>query len=88
MRSSHAHHRASPQGVASADPKPSFAEETFRTETIQIERKLFVFSLKENARGRFLRITEDVNGRQDTIIVPAPGLSWTGWQSSPWKSQK
>jgi hypothetical protein len=33
-----------------------------------------VFALKENPRGRFLRITEDVNGRRDTIIVPAPGL--------------
>jgi hypothetical protein len=30
--------------------------------------------LKENPRGRFLRITEDVNGRRDTIIIPAPGL--------------
>ena len=30
--------------------------------------------MKENPRGRFLRITEDVGGRRDTIIVPAPGL--------------
>jgi hypothetical protein len=35
---------------------------------------MFVFSLKENPRGRFLRITEDVGGRRDTIIIPAPGL--------------
>ena len=41
---------------------------------IQIERKTFVFALKENPRGRFLRITEDVGGRRDTIIIPAPGL--------------
>ena len=40
----------------------------------QIERKTFVFTLKENPRGRFLRITEDVGGRRDTIIIPAPGL--------------
>jgi hypothetical protein len=33
-----------------------------------------VFTLKENVRGRFLRITEDVGGRRDTIIIPAPGL--------------
>jgi hypothetical protein len=33
-----------------------------------------MFSLKENPRGRFLRITEDVGGRRDTIIIPAPGL--------------
>ena len=41
---------------------------------IQIERKTFIFTLKENPRGRFLRITEDVGGRRDTIIIPAPGL--------------
>jgi len=41
---------------------------------VQIERKTFVFALKENSRGRFLRITEDVGGRRDTIIIPAPGL--------------
>ena len=46
-----------------------------KTDKVQIERKTFVFTLKENLRGRFLRITEDVNGRRDTIIVPAPGLA-------------
>lgn len=49
-------------------------EETLRTEKIQVERKTFIFTLKENPRGRFLRITEDVGGRHDNIIVPAPGL--------------
>lgn len=49
-------------------------EETIRSDKIQIERKTFVFTLKENPRGRFLRITEDVNGRRDTIIIPATGL--------------
>lgn len=49
-------------------------EETLKSEKIQIERKTFLFSLKENPRGRFLRITEDVGGRRDTIIIPAPGL--------------
>ncbi|MCZ7637302.1 MAG: RNA-binding protein [Verrucomicrobia bacterium] len=44
------------------------------SERIQIERKTFTLSLRENPRGRFLRITEDVGGRHDTIIVPAPGL--------------
>jgi hypothetical protein len=43
-------------------------------ERVQIERKTFVFALKENPRGRFLRITEDVHGRRNSIIVPAPGL--------------
>ena len=36
--------------------------------------KQFFFDLKENPRGRFLRITEDVGGRRDTIIIPATGL--------------
>jgi len=49
-------------------------EDTLRSEKVQIERKLFQFTLKENPRGRFLRITEDVGGRRDTIIIPAPGL--------------
>jgi hypothetical protein len=30
--------------------------------------------LKENPRGRFLRITEDVNGRRDNVIIPSTGL--------------
>ena len=55
-------------------PKAGGAEETLKTDKVQIERKMFVFALKENPRGRFLRITEDVNGRRDTIIIPAPGL--------------
>ena len=55
-------------------PKPSPHEDTLKSEKIQIERKTFVFTLKENPRGRFLRITEDVGGRRDTIIIPAPGL--------------
>lgn len=44
------------------------------SEQVQIERKLFSFDLRENPRGRFLRVTEDVGGRRDTIIIPAPGL--------------
>ena len=54
--------------------KPHVAEDTLQTEKIQIERKMFVLTLRENPRGRFLRITEDVNGRRDSIIVPATGL--------------
>ena len=54
--------------------KPPVNEETLKSAKIQIERKTFVLALKENLRGRFLRITEDVGGRRDTIIIPAPGL--------------
>ena len=44
------------------------------SEQVQVERKLFTFDLRENPRGRFLKITEDVGGRRDTIIIPATGL--------------
>lgn len=54
--------------------KPPVNEDTLKSAKIQIERKTFVLALKENPRGRFLRITEDVGGRRDTIIIPAPGL--------------
>ncbi len=69
--------RPSPYGHRShgqSNPKPAVAEDTLKSDKIQIERKTFVFTLKENPRGRFLRITEDVNGRRDTIIIPATGL--------------
>lgn len=65
------HGYASERGTG---PRPALKEDTIRTEKIQVERKVFIFALKENPRGRFLRITEDVNGRRDTIIVPATGL--------------
>jgi hypothetical protein len=49
-------------------------EKELLNEQVQIERKLFLFELRENMRGRFLRVTEDVGGHRDTIIIPAPGL--------------
>jgi hypothetical protein len=64
-------HRPHQHSISS---KPNVVEDTLKTDKVQIERKTFVFTLKENPRGRFLRITEDVNGRRDTIIIPATGL--------------
>jgi hypothetical protein len=49
-------------------------ERTLKSEKVQIERKTFFLDLKENDRGRFLRITEDVGGRRDRIIMPASGM--------------
>jgi len=69
--------RPSPHGYRSysaGPPKPPVNEDTLRTEKIQVERKTFIFTLKENPRGRFLRITEDVNGRRDNVIIPSTGL--------------
>jgi hypothetical protein len=50
-------------------------EETLRSEKVTVERKTFFFDLKENPRGRFLKITEDANGHRDSIIIPATGLN-------------
>jgi len=68
--------RPSPYGHRpyGGSPKPHVPEEVLKTEKVQIERKTFIFALKENPRGRFLRITEDVGGRRDTIIIPSTGL--------------
>ena len=44
------------------------------SEQVQVERKFFSFDLRENPRGRFLKITEDVGGRRDAIIIPTTGL--------------
>jgi hypothetical protein len=34
------------------------------------DRKIFFLDLKENERGRVIKITEDVRGRRDTIMLP------------------
>lgn len=49
-------------------------DEPLASEKIQVDRKVFFLDLKENQRGRFLKITEDVSGRRDTIMVPASGF--------------
>ncbi|TAE90337.1 MAG: RNA-binding protein [Verrucomicrobia bacterium] len=45
------------------------------TEKIIADRKTFYIDLKENARGMVVKITEDVGGNRDTIMVPAEILS-------------
>lgn len=41
------------------------------TEKILADRKTFYMDLKQNARGMVVKITEDVGGNRDTIMVPA-----------------
>lgn len=60
MNSSESGERTSPEPIAS--------------EKVTFERKVFFLDLKENQRGRFLKITEDVGGRRDTIMLPAPAF--------------
>jgi len=53
---------------------PHRTDDPLASEKIQVERKIFFLDLKENQRGRFLKITEDVGGRRDTIMLPASAL--------------
>ena len=46
-------------------------DDPLASEKVQVDRKVFFLDLKENQRGRFLKITEDVGGRRDTIMLPA-----------------
>ncbi|MDP0491210.1 MAG: RNA-binding protein [Verrucomicrobiota bacterium JB023] len=48
--------------------------ELLHTEKILADRKTFFLDLKENARGRVVKITEDVGGNRDTIMVPTDVL--------------
>ena len=48
--------------------------EPLHTEKIFTDRKTYFLDLKENQRGRFVKITEDVKGRRDTILVPTEAL--------------
>ncbi|MBV9671947.1 MAG: PUR family DNA/RNA-binding protein [Verrucomicrobia bacterium] len=56
------------------DKTPPRANDPIASEKIQVDRKIFFLDLKENQRGRFLKITEDVSGRRDTIMLPASGF--------------
>ncbi|PKA51814.1 Transcription factor Pur-alpha 1 [Apostasia shenzhenica] len=44
--------------------------------TLQFEHKLFYFDLKENPRGRYLKISEKTSATRSTIIVPVNGIIW------------
>lgn len=41
------------------------------TEKILTDRKKFFIDLKRNNRGMLVKITEDVGGNRDTIMIPA-----------------
>jgi hypothetical protein len=60
---------------AQMQPRSPVQEDTLKSGELQIERKKFVLILKENPRGRFLRIIEEVGGRNASIIIPSTGLA-------------
>jgi len=55
--------------------RPVVQEDKLKTAELQVERKQFYMTLKENPRGRFLRISEETSGRHNSIIIPATGLA-------------
>lgn len=48
----------------------SVESDLLHTEKILADRKIFFLDLKRNARGMVVKITEDVSGNRDTIMVP------------------
>ena len=46
-------------------------DDLLHTEKILADRKTFYLDLKQNARGKVVKITEEVSGNRDTIMVPA-----------------
>lgn len=41
---------------------------------LQVEQKQITFALEENSQGTFLRITEEVHGHRNSIVIPTTGL--------------
>lgn len=49
-------------------------QDLLHTEKIIADRKTFYLDLKQNARGKVVKITEEVSGNRDTVMVPAEVL--------------
>jgi hypothetical protein len=62
------------KGLPQMQSRPPVQEDTLNTGQVQIERKTITFILKENPRGRFLRIIEEGRGHNNSIIIPSTGL--------------
>jgi hypothetical protein len=52
------------------EERPRQQQQALHSEKLVSDRKIFFLDLKENDRGRFIKITEDVKGRRDTIMLP------------------
>ncbi len=50
-------------------------EKTLARREIQIERKQLSIEMRENARGRFLRIVEKCGGKANVVILPDTGIN-------------
>lgn len=52
-------------------------DKVLETKDFKIENKKFFFDLKENPKGKYLRITESSGGRS-SIVIPITGLKTFG----------
>jgi hypothetical protein len=62
------------QSYQAQPPRPFVQEDTIKAAEFQVERKFITVTLKENPRGRFLRITEEAGAKRNTVIIPITGL--------------
>jgi hypothetical protein len=49
-------------------------EEVLESREFTSEKKHFTIEFRQNARGRFLRITEEGRGKRNSVIVPSTGI--------------
>lgn len=54
----------------SSKTETTVENDLLHTEKILADRKVFYLDLKRNSRGMVVKITEDVGGNRDTIMVP------------------
>ena len=50
-------------------------EKTLARRELQIERKQVSIEMRENFRGRFLRIVEKCGGKTNVVILPDTGIN-------------
>ena len=50
-------------------------EKTLARRELKIERKELTIEMRENARGRFLRIVEKCGGKANVVILPDTGIN-------------
>lgn len=64
----HNHPPSSGSSYGGPGHKPAIPEETLHTEKSRSNAS------RSSSRSRKIRVTEDVGGRRDTIIIPSTGL--------------
>ena len=50
-------------------------DQALESRELQVERKFFTAQIRENERGKFLRLTEEAQGRRNTVIIPSSGFA-------------